>query len=103
MTQTVLAGDRAAASADLRRTERTDRVVGRVQRQGALAVLAVVAVFALVAFPNFRSYDNAGTILIAAAPPMLIALGMTFAIITGGIDMSVVSLYVLGGVLAAWA
>ena len=103
MTQTVFARDRAAASADLRRTERTDRVVGRVQRQGALAVLAVVAVFGLVAFPNFRSYDNVGTIMIAAAPPMLIALGMTFVVITGGIDLSVGSLYVLGGVLAAWA
>src|SRR3712207_6004240 len=34
---------------------------------------------------------------------MLIALGMTFVIITGGIDLSVGSLYVLGGVVAAYA
>ncbi|GGN95749.1 sugar ABC transporter permease [Actinoplanes lobatus] len=73
------------------------------QRQGALAVLAVVVLIAFGAFPNFRSLDNAATILVAAAPPMLIALGMTFVIITGGIDLSVGSLYVLGGVLAAWA
>ena len=53
--------------------------------------------------PNFRSFDNAATILVAAAPPMLIALGMTFVIITGGIDLSVGSLYVLGGVVAAYA
>src|SRR3712207_370613 len=34
---------------------------------------------------------------------MLIALGMTFVIITKGIDLSVGSLYVLGGVVAAYA
>lgn len=76
---------------------------GVVQRQGALAVLVTVVVISLATFPGFRSLDNAGTILVAAAPPMLIALGMTFVIITGGIDLSVGSLYVLGGVVAAWA
>src|ERR1044071_10347582 len=93
----------AAAVEDVRKAERTDRIVGTVQRQGALAVLIVVVLIALATFPNFRSLDNAATILVAAAPPMLIALGMTFVIITGGIDLSVGSLYVLGGVLAAWA
>jgi ribose/xylose/arabinose/galactoside ABC-type transport system permease subunit len=93
----------AIVEADVRRAERTDRIVGRVQRQGALAVLVAVVIIATVAFPNFRSYDNTATILIAAAPPMLIALGMTFVIITGGIDLSVGSLYVLGGVVSAYA
>jgi galactofuranose transport system permease protein len=100
MTQTVVP---AVAAADVRRAERTDRIVGTVQRQGALAVLIVIVLVSLAAFPNFRSLDNTSTILIAAAPPMLIALGMTFVIITGGIDLSVGSLYVLGGVVAAWA
>ncbi|HEY0533940.1 MAG TPA: ABC transporter permease [Actinoplanes sp.] len=93
----------AIVAADVRRAERTDRIVGTVQRQGALAVLLVVVVVSLAGFPNFRSFDNGATILVAAAPPMLIALGMTFVIITGGIDLSVGSLYVLGGVVAAWA
>jgi ribose transport system permease protein len=106
-TEGVIAGDTPALPAiveqDIRKAERTDRIVGTIQRQGALAVLAVVVIVASVSFPNFRSFDNAGTILIAAAPPMLIALGMTFVIITGGIDLSVGSLYVLGGVVSAWA
>ncbi|MDT5041704.1 MAG: galactofuranose transport system permease protein [Actinoplanes sp.] len=106
-TEGVVAGDTPALPAiveqDIRKAERTDRIVGTIQRQGALAVLAVVVIVASVSFPNFRSFDNAGTILIAAAPPMLIALGMTFVIITGGIDLSVGSLYVLGGVVSAWA
>jgi galactofuranose transport system permease protein len=93
----------AVVVADERRAERTDRIVGRIQRQGALVVLIVVVIIAAVAFPNFRSFDNTATILVTAAPPMLIALGMTFVIITGGIDLSVGSLYVLGGVLSAYA
>ena len=32
----------------------------------------------------------------------IVALGMTFVIITGGIDLSVGSVFALGGVLAAW-
>jgi ribose transport system permease protein len=93
----------AAAVADVRKAERNDRIVGTVQRQGALAVLVVVVLIASATWPNFRTFDNAGTILVAAAPPMLIALGMTFVIITGGIDLSVGSLYVLGGVVSAYA
>ncbi|WP_203804446.1 ABC transporter permease [Paractinoplanes tereljensis] len=92
-----------ATPEDTRRTDRTDRIVEIVQRQGALAVLVVVVLISFATFPNFRSFDNTATILVAAAPPMLIALGMTFVILTGGIDLSVGSLYVLGGVLAAWA
>jgi ribose/xylose/arabinose/galactoside ABC-type transport system permease subunit len=88
---------------DERKAERTDRIVGTVQRQGALAVLLIVLVIALLAFPGFRSFDNTATILVSAAPLALIALGMTFVIITGGIDLSVGSLYVLGGVVAAYA
>ncbi|MEV8504212.1 ABC transporter permease [Actinoplanes sp. NPDC051475] len=105
MTQQIASEPQAvvALAADERRAQRTDRLVGLVQRQGAPAVLITVVIIAAAAFPNFRSYDNAGTILVAAAPPALIALGMTFVIITGGIDLSVGSLYVLGGVVSAYA
>ena len=105
MTQMVTEPEVPAAvvAADLRKAERADRIVGIIQRQGALAVLVVVVLIACATWPNFRSFDNAATILVAAAPPMLIALGMTFVIITGGIDLSVGSLYVLGGVVSAYA
>jgi ribose/xylose/arabinose/galactoside ABC-type transport system permease subunit len=106
MTRVVVSGTEVPAAIvaeDVAKAERTDRVVALVQRQGAFAVLLVVLVVALGVFPDFRSLDNSATILVAAAPPMLIALGMTFVIITGGIDLSVGSQYVLGGVLAAWA
>ena len=77
MTQMVTEPEVPAAvvAADIRKAERTDRIVGIVQRQGALAVLVVVVLIALATWPNFRSFDNTATILVAAAPPMLIALG----------------------------
>jgi ribose/xylose/arabinose/galactoside ABC-type transport system permease subunit len=103
MTPAVMSETKVTVVADERRAERVDRIVGIVQRQGAPAVLLVVLVIALAAFPGFRSLDNATTILTSAAPLALIALGMTFVIITGGIDLSVGSLYVLGGVVAAYA
>ncbi len=105
MTRTVSDPQAPAAivAADVRRAERTDRIVAHMQRQGALAVLVVVVLVASATWPNFRTFDNAGTILVGAAPLMLIALGMTFVIITGGIDLSVGSLYVLGGVVSAYA
>ncbi|WP_432829855.1 ABC transporter permease [Dactylosporangium sp. CA-092794] len=102
MSQTV-----ATPPAHVERSEssaqRTERIIELVQRQGALAVLALVIIVGVVSFDTFRTWGNAGTVLISAAPPALIALGMTFVIISGGIDLSVGSLYVLGGVLSAWA
>ena len=105
MTQTVTGPEAPAAivAADVRKAERADRIARLVQRQGALAVLVAVVLIASATWPNFRTFDNAGTILVSAAPLMLIALGMTFVIITKGIDLSVGSLYVLGGVVSAYA
>ncbi len=102
MTAPAIAPPPPGALRDERRAERLDRIVGTVQRQGALAVLLIVAVVGAASFPNFRTLANTETILITAAPLALIALGMTFVIITGGIDLSVGSLYVLGGVVAAY-
>ena len=42
------------------------------------------------------------SILVGNAYPALLALGMTFVIISGGIDLSVGSVFALGGVLAAY-
>ncbi|MEU7866308.1 ABC transporter permease [Dactylosporangium sp. NPDC049140] len=101
-SQTVVTPPAKAARAEAA-SMRTERIVELVQRQGALAVLVLVIVVGVVTWDSFRTFDNLGTVLISTAPPALIALGMTFVIISGGIDLSVGSLYVLGGVLAAWA
>lgn len=82
---------------------RTERIAGFVQRQGAASLLAIIVLVSLLVFPNFRSYDNITNVLLQASGLGIIAIGMTFVIITGGIDLSVGSVYALGGVLGAWA
>lgn len=78
-----------------------ERWIRRVERRGPLVVLALVCLAATVASPSFASGANIGTLLGGNAFIWLPALGMTFVITTGGIDLSVGSLYALGGVLAA--
>jgi ribose transport system permease protein len=79
------------------------RVASLVQRQGVLAVLLLVAVIASFVYPTFATLDNARGVTVQASFLAIVALGMTMVIITGGIDLSVGSVFALGGVLAAWA
>ncbi|MET9419756.1 ABC transporter permease [Streptomyces sp. NPDC006540] len=79
------------------------RVASLVQRQGVLAVLLLVVVIASFVYPTFATLDNARGVTVQASFLAIVALGMTMVIITGGIDLSVGSVFALGGVLAAWA
>ena len=78
-----------------------ERISHHVQRRGALAVLVLVTALASVFSPTFPTWPNVSSILGNNAFVWLLALAMTFVITTGGIDLSVGSLYALGGVLAA--
>lgn len=71
-----------------------------LRQQGALIALVVVVIF------SFTRYDNFDTITIYSvlnfnAQFGLIALGMTFVIMTGGIDLSVGGIVALASVVAA--
>jgi galactofuranose transport system permease protein len=79
-----------------------ERLAAQVQRRGALAVLLIVVAVASVTSSTFPTWSNASSILGNNAFVWLLALGMTFVIITGGIDLSVGSMYALGGVLGAY-
>lgn len=79
------------------------RIGELVQRQGVLAVLLTVILIASSLYPTFASLDNARGVTVQASFLAIVALGMTLVIITGGIDLSVGSVFALGGVLAAWA
>ncbi|MBP2335387.1 ribose transport system permease protein [Saccharothrix coeruleofusca] len=81
---------------------RRELVASVLQRQGAAIALVVVVAVAWLAFPRFGSPDNLRDLALQSSFLAVIALGMTFVIITGGIDLSVGSLYALGGVLAAY-
>jgi ribose transport system permease protein len=63
-------------------------------------VLAIVVVIAALTLDGFFNGSNIENILLHASFVGIIAVGLTFVIITGGVDLSVGSLVALGGVLA---
>ena len=72
-----------------------------LQRQGALIALVVLVVFGALRYgEQFATGFNVQSLLADDAKYALIALGMTFVIMTGGIDLSVGSVAALGGVVA---
>lgn len=79
------------------------RVVSAIQRQGALLALIVLVVFGIVRYGEtfYSAYNVFDAFLNNNTYYALIALGMTFVIITGGIDLSVGSVAVLAAVAAA--
>lgn len=93
----------AAAGGGASRPAAGQRIAEILQRQGVLAVLLTVVVVASFVYPTFGTLDNARGVTIQASFLAVVALGMTMVIITGGIDLSVGSVFALGGVLAAWA
>jgi ribose transport system permease protein len=52
-----------------------------------LVLIALIAAFSLIN-PNFLSLRNAARIALAATPPLMVAIGVTFIIIMGSIDLS---------------
>jgi len=70
-------------------------------RNGAIVALVVVVVLGIVVVPTFGSADNFRNVALAASFLAIIAAGMTFVIISGGIDLSVGSTFALGVILSA--
>ena len=83
--------------------DRRMRFAAQVQRQGALIALVVTVVLGQLLYGDkgFLSEFNITNLLRFNSMIALLALGMTFVIITGGIDLSVSSVAVLASVVAA--
>jgi ribose/xylose/arabinose/galactoside ABC-type transport system permease subunit len=72
--------------------------------QGVIGLALLLGVAFIFARKEFFSAANSVNILKQLAVPGTLAVGMTFVILTGGIDLSVGSLLALGNViLAEWA
>jgi ribose transport system permease protein len=74
------------------------RAAALLQRQGALAALIAVCIFGAVRYYAFATPGNLVNVLRQNSMLGLVALGMTFVILTGGIDLSVGSLVALSGI-----
>ena len=67
----------------------------------AVAILIVLLVGAQSRYPRFLSAGNVSALLLDNAYLVVLAVGMTFVILTGGIDLSVGSVMALTGILGA--
>ena len=77
------------------------RIVTNSNASIALILLALIFVFSALRFNEFFAVDNARNIATDAAVLLVIATGLTYIIITAGIDLSVGSVVVFSGVVAA--
>jgi galactofuranose transport system permease protein len=68
---------------------------------GALVALVVLIVLNAVLTPNFATTANAVNILWQVSSVVLVAVGMTLVIATGGIDLSVGSVMAIAGAVVA--
>jgi ribose/xylose/arabinose/galactoside ABC-type transport system permease subunit len=78
-----------------------ERLFTTLQRRGAIVVLILVVAVSALVFDNFLTEQNLENIVLQGAFLGLIVVGMTFVIISGGIDLSVGSMLGLGGIIAA--
>ncbi|MET0234339.1 MAG: ABC transporter permease [Kibdelosporangium sp.] len=67
----------------------------------ALVLLALVTVFSVLAPDSFLTFFNFQQLFIETSVLLVIAVGMTFVIITGGIDLSVGSVLIFAGMISA--
>lgn len=72
-----------------------------LRRFGMLAAFLLICFFLSLATPNFFSLQNMTIVLRQVSINGVLAIGVTFVIITGGIDLSLGSVVALAGVVAA--
>lgn len=72
---------------------------GAVQRFLAFAALIVMIIAFSLLSPNFLQFNNIVGILLATAVNGVLALGVTFVIVSGGIDLSIGTVMTLSAVM----
>ena len=77
------------------------RMVHMQAFQILLVLIVIVAVFATLAPISFANIGNARLIAQNASILAILGVGMTFVIVTSGIDLSIGSVMVFSGVVAA--
>lgn len=72
-----------------------------IRSQGPLVTLLVLCAVVAFWFPDFRTSDNMANVFKQVSMTGLISIGMTFVILSGGIDLSVGSAAAVASVIAA--
>src|SRR5215469_14640592 len=76
-------------AAELTAIKRKERTKSLIQLAGMLPVLIVICIFFAVLTPNFLTQNNLVNVVRQASINIVLAAGMTFVILTGGIDLAV--------------
>lgn len=92
--------DTSAPVVKKKKVDRTSLLNFAIRNSMVIVLLLVMAYFSYRSL-RFATLDNATTILVAAAPFALVALGQTFVILTGGIDLSVGSIIAVSAMTAS--
>jgi galactofuranose transport system permease protein len=71
-----------------------------LQRYGVLSALAVLLIFNFAVTPNFATWQTLNVNLTQVCTIVIVGVGMTLVIATGGIDLSVGSLMAIAGALS---
>ena len=80
---------------------RAARIASLVQHQGALIALVIACAFGFARYAAFLTPENLLNVLRQNSMIGFVALGMTFVILTAGIDLSVGALLAVAGIVAA--
>ena len=70
-----------------------------VQKAAAFLSLLIMVLFFSIGSPYFFSFDNLMTVVLQTAVIGILAIGVTFVIITGGIDLSLGAVLAIAGIL----
>jgi len=100
VTSVATAGSRRASTAQQVRTL-LSRHASLMPTFAAVGVFVLLLVGAQIYFGNFVTPRNMSALLLDNAYLLILAVGMTFVILTGGIDLSVGSVMALTGILCA--
>jgi ribose transport system permease protein len=95
-----MATETATQAADLAATKRKELTRSVIQLAGMLPVLVLICVLFAVLTPNFLTDNNIVNVVRQASINMVLAAGMTFVILTGGIDLAVGSVLGFTAVIA---
>ncbi|HEX3445223.1 MAG TPA: ribose ABC transporter permease [Chthoniobacterales bacterium] len=95
-----MATETTIQAAELAATKRKDRTRALIQLAGMLPVLIIICILFAVLTPNFLTQNNIVNVVRQASINIVLAAGMTFVILTGGIDLAVGSVLGFTAVIA---
>lgn len=82
--------------------KRKNKVLDFTKENSALAILLVMLIFGTIFYNNFMTMYNMTNVLRQVSFTGVVAIGMMFVVLTGGIDLSVGAIFAFSGVFASY-